>query len=149
MQWLRSLAALAGVAGLSTAVAVTSDPSAAWAPQTAVGSWRLVSAKANGKITDFPAGTTILKHVTPTDFIFVYYNAQGLITVAGGGKYRLEGRHYEEAVRYGIGEGMAPLIGTTQVFTLRIEGGRWYQTGKETDGTVIEEVWERVRPGSP
>jgi hypothetical protein len=42
---------------------------------------------------------------------------------------------------------MAPLIGTTQVFTLRIEGGRWYQAGTETGGTVIEEVWERVRAG--
>jgi hypothetical protein len=146
MQWLRSSAGLAVVAGVSTALAFTRGPSPAWAPEAAIGSWRLVSAKANGKLSDFPAGTTILKHVTPTDFMFVYYNTQGLITVAGGGKYSLEGTHYEEAVQYGIGEGMAPLIGTTQVFTLRIEGGRWHQTGKETDGTLIEEVWERVRP---
>jgi len=45
---------------------------------------------------------------------------------------------------------MGPLIGKTQVFTLRIDGGRWYHSGKESDGTVVEEVWERVPPsGAP
>jgi hypothetical protein len=138
LKWLGGLAVVTGVS-----IAMATRPSAVPSPETAVGSWRLVSAKANGQVTTFPAGITILKHVTPTDFIFVYYNDRGLITVAGGGQYRRDGTRYEEAIKYGLGEGMAPLIGTTQVFTLRIEGGRWYQAGKETDGTVIEEVWER------
>jgi hypothetical protein len=142
LEWLGSLTVVAGVS-----IAMATRPSSGSSPETAVGSWRLVSAKANGKVSAFPAGMTILKHVTPTDFIFVYYNDRGLITVAGGGQYRRDGTRYEEAIKYGFGEGMAPLIGTTQVFTLRIEGGRWYQAGKETDGTVIEEVWERVRAG--
>ena len=46
-------------------------------------------------------------------------------------------------MEYGVGEGMAPYIGKTQEFTLRIERGRWYQSGTETDGTSVEEVWER------
>ena len=145
LEWLGRLTIVAGVS-----IAMATRPSSVSSPETAVGSWRLASAKANGKVSAFPAGMTILKHVTPTDFIFVYYNDRGLITVAGGGQYRRDGTRYEEAIKYGFGEGMAPLIGTTQVFTLRIEGGRWYQAGKETDGTVVEEVWERVRAaGSP
>ncbi len=143
MQWSRPFVGLALVAGVSTALAITRGP--ARASETPVGTWRLVSAKANGKLSEVPAGITILKHVTPTDFIFVYYDAHGVITLAGGGKYRFDGSHYAEDVKYGFGEGMAPLIGTTQVFTLRIANGRWYQTGKETDGTAIEEVWERAR----
>ena len=110
-----------------------------------VGTWTLVSAKANGKAVDVAAGTTVLKHITPTDFVFVYYTQQGLITVAGGGRYRLTGNHYEETVEYGVGEGMAPYIGKTEAFTLRLDGNRWYHSGTEHDGTVVEEVWERAR----
>ena len=114
-------------------------------PATVVGTWKLVSAKANGKAVDIPAGTTVLKLVTPTDFVFVYYTEQGLITVAGGGHYTLNGNQYAETVEYGVGEGMAPYIGKTETFMLRIDGGRWYHSGTEHDGTVVEEVWEPAR----
>ncbi|HET9709677.1 MAG TPA: hypothetical protein VFP39_15365, partial [Gemmatimonadales bacterium] len=130
-------------AGVSLAMAAARSPLPARSPASAVGTWRLVTAKANGKAVDIPAGTTVLKHVTPTDFVFVYYTAQGMITVAGGGRYTYDGTRYTESVEYGVGEGMAPYIGKTQEFTLRIEGGRWYQSGTETDGTTVEEVWER------
>lgn len=140
MQWVGGVALLAG---LGTAISAARRPSPAPSPASAVGTWKLVSAKANGKAVDVPTGTTVLKHVTPTDFVFVYYTTQGLITVAGGGHYTYTGTRYAESVEYGVGEGMAPYIGKTQQFTLRIEGGRWYQSGTETDGTAVEEVWER------
>jgi hypothetical protein len=140
-RWLGRLLLMLTVSGAPAAA----GPAAAQPPEAAVGTWRLVSAKVNGKPADIPAGTTILKHVTPTDFVFVYYDRQGQVTVAGGGPYRLDGTRYEETVEYGLGEGMQPLLGKTHVFTLRIEGGRWYQEGAERDGTVIEEVWERAR----
>ncbi len=139
MQWFGGLTLLAS---LGTSIVAARYPATAPKPATAVGTWQLVSAKANGKAVDIPAGTTVLKHVTPTDFVFVYYTPQGLITVAGGGRYTYNGTRYEESVQYGVGEGMAPYIGKTQVFTLRIEGGRWHQSGTETDGTTVEEVWE-------
>jgi hypothetical protein len=145
MGWLAGLALVAGVTG----VAPAGRPSPAHAPETVTGSWRLVSAKANRKEIDFPGGTTILKHVTPTDFIFVHYDRRGQITAAGGGRYRVDGTRYEETVEYGLGEAMRPLIGKTHVFTARVEGGRWYHQGTESDGTVIEEVWARVRPVGP
>ena len=136
--------------GLTLIAVLTASLVAARRPASAsqegvVGTWRLVSAKANGKAVEIPAGTTVLKHVTPTDFVFVYYTQQGLITVAGGGRYTLKGNHYEETVEYGVGEGMAPYIGKTEAFTLRIDGGRWYHSGTEHDGTVVEEVWEHAR----
>jgi hypothetical protein len=130
-------------AGMSSGVAAAKLPLPPPSPASAVGTWKLVTAKANGKAVDVPAGTTVLKHVTPTDFVFVYYTTQGLITVAGGGRYTYDGTRYAESVEYGVGEGMAPYIGKTQQFTLRIEGARWYQSGTETDGTTVEEVWER------
>ena len=140
MQWVGGLTLLAG---LGTGIAAARRPSPAPSAASAVGTWKLVSAKSNGKAVDVPAGTTVLKHVTPTDFVFVYYTAQGLITVAGGGRYTYNGTRYAESVEYGVGEGMAPYIGKTQEFALRIEGGRWYQSGTETDGATVEEVWER------
>ncbi len=139
MQWVGGLTLLAG---LGTGISAARRPSSAPNAASAVGTWKLVSAKANGKAVDVPAGTTVLKHVTPTDFVFVYYTPQGLITVAGGGRYTYNGTRYAESVEYGVGEGMAPYIGKTQEFTLRIESGRWYQSGTETDGTAVEEVWE-------
>lgn len=128
---------------LGTSVVAARNPAPAPHAATAVGTWKLITAKANGKAVDVPAGTTVLKHVTPTDFVFVYYTPQGLITVAGGGRYTYDGKRYTESVEYGVGEGMAPYIGKTEAFTLRIEGGRWYQSGTESDGTAVEEVWER------
>ena len=143
MQWTQWFGGLTLVASLGTGIGAARYPAPASSPASAVGTWKLVTAKANGKAVDVPAGTTVLKHVTPTDFVFVYYTAQGLITVAGGGRYTYNGTRYAESVEYGVGEGMAPYIGKTQEFTLRIEGGRWYQSGTETDGTTVEEVWER------
>lgn len=149
MRWKRWLGGLALIATVGTGVAATRRRSPAASPDPVVGTWRLVSAKANGKPVDVPAGTTVLKHVTPSDFIFVYYNQQGLITVAGGGRYTLSGNHYAESVEYGVGEGIAPYIGKTEAFTLRIDGQRWYHSGTETDGTVVEEIWERAPAVGP
>jgi hypothetical protein len=115
-----------------------------------VGSWRLVSAKSGGQTIAFPQGTTILKHVTPTHFVWVHYDRNGQITQAGGGSYVVSGDRYDETPEYGLGEGIQPLIGKRQSFTVRIAEDRWYQGGKETSGDVIEEVWERLAPvGSP
>lgn len=109
-----------------------------------VGTWKLVSAKSGGTTLEFPAGTTILKHITPTSFFWVHYNRDGQITQGGGGSYVFDGTRYDETPEYGLGEGIQPLLGKRQSFTARIEGNRWYHGGQESNGDVIEEVWERV-----
>ncbi len=109
-----------------------------------VGSWKLVSAKSGGTTLEFPAGTTILKHITPTSFFWVHYNRDGQITQGGGGSYVLDGTRYDETPEYGLGEGVQPLLGKRQSFTARVEGNRWYHGGQESNGAVIEEIWERM-----
>ena len=113
-----------------------------------VGTWRLVSAKSGGQTIDFPPGTTILKHLTPTHFVWLHYDRQGQITQAGGGSYVVSGNRYDETPEYGLGEGIQPLLGKRQSFTARIAQGRWYHSGQETNGDVIEEIWERLAPPS-
>jgi len=56
MQWLGGLTLLAC---LGAGMAATRRPAPALKPASAVGTWKLVTAKANGKAVDVPAGTTV------------------------------------------------------------------------------------------
>ena len=143
MGWARMMLGLTVIAGLPAPL----DTEAAAFPVQAsahVGSWKLVSAKSGGRTIEFPEGMTILKHVTPTHFVWVHYDRNGQITQAGGGSYVVNGDSYDETPEYGLGEGIQPLLGKRQSFTVRIAENRWYQGGKETTGDVIEEIWERM-----
>ena len=149
MHWARMMLGLTVVSGLPTPLGTGAAAFPVQAPAL-VGTWRLVSAKSGGKTIEFPQGTTILKHVTPTHFVWVHYDRNVQITQAGGGSYVVSGDRYDETPEYGLGEGIRPLIGKRQSFTVRIAEDRWYQGGKETSGDVIEEIWERLAPaGSP
>src|SRR5262245_4059542 len=61
-----------------------------------VGTWKLVSAKYGGKEYKFPEGHTMLKHVTPTQFMWATYDQDGKVTRAAGGGYTLKDDMYEE-----------------------------------------------------
>lgn len=143
MDWARMMLGLTVIAALPTPLGTGAAAVPFQAPAH-VGSWKLVSAKSGGKIIEFPQGTTILKHVTPTHFVWVHYDRNGQITQAGGGSYVVSGERYDETPEYGLGEGIQPLLGKRQSFTVRIAENRWYQGGKETTGDVIEEIWERM-----
>jgi hypothetical protein len=47
-------------------------------------------------------------------------------------------------VEYG-GEGMTDYVGKKQSFTIQVEPDKLHQSGQLSDGTKIEEVWERVK----
>src|SRR5258707_9387602 len=49
-----------------------------------VGTWKLLSAKYGGKEAQFPEGNSMLKHVTPTQFMWVTYDKDGKVTLAAG-----------------------------------------------------------------
>lgn len=147
MYWARIVLGLTLISGGCTAFGTGAATSDVQAPAL-VGTWRLVSAKSAGHTIDFPPGTTILKHVTPGHFVWLHYDRQGKITQAGGGSYFVSGNRYDETPEYGLGDGILPLIGKRQSFTVRIAEGRWYHGGKETNGDVIEEIWERLAPAS-
>jgi hypothetical protein len=109
-----------------------------------VGTWKMVSAKFGGQESELPKETTTYKHITPTQFIWVSIDPQSKqITRAAGGKYTLKGDTYEETPSYGMSGDFATVRDQTHTFTCKIEGNRWFHTGKLAGGLTIEEVWER------
>jgi hypothetical protein len=109
-----------------------------------LGTWNMVSAKYAGQEFKFPEGTTTLKHVTPSQFIWVGHDENGKITRAAGGSYTIKGDTYEEVPQYGLSDDFDIIKGKPQVFKWKIEGNKWLHNGKLSNGLTIEEVWERV-----
>jgi hypothetical protein len=109
-----------------------------------VGTWKQVKAKFRGNEVKIPEGTTQLKHITPTHFMFVDFDKDGKFIDAFGGPYTLKGEKYEETLEYGVGDVFKMLKGKRQSFECKVEGAKWYHNGTLTNGLTIEEVWERV-----
>src|SRR5262249_47571669 len=92
-----------------------------------VGTWKLVSAKFGGNKFEIPEGNTQIKHVTPVQFMWAWYDKDGKVTSALGGNYTLKGEAYEEVPDYGVGEGLLEALkGKTQSFKWKIEGNKWH-----------------------
>jgi len=111
-----------------------------------VGTWKQVKAKFRGNEVKIPEGTTQLKHITPTHFMFVDFDKDGKFIDAFGGPYTLKGERYEETLEYGVGDVFKMLKGKPQSFECKVEGNKWYHNGTLSSGLTIEEVWERVEP---
>jgi hypothetical protein len=109
-----------------------------------VGTWKLVSAKYNGKESTLPETATTLKHITPAQMMWVSYDKDGKITRAAGGTYTLKGDEFTDTPEYGMSLDFAAVKGKTHVFKCKVEGNKWFHTGKLASGLTIEEVWERV-----
>ena len=109
-----------------------------------VGTWKLVSAKYGGEEFKFEEGITTLKHVTTSQFMWASYDKDGKLTRAAGGGYTLKGDVYEETPEYGFSSDFEGIKGKPQTFTWKVEGNKWYHTGKLSSGLTIDEVWERV-----
>jgi hypothetical protein len=54
------------------------------------------------------------------------------------------GDSYTETIDF-AGEDMDVYVGKKQPFKLRVEGDKLYQSGRLSDGTKIDEVWQRVK----
>jgi hypothetical protein len=135
---LGTVALLAAVAAASTAA---DDPK----PENKlIGTWKLVSAKYGGKESKLPETATNLKHVTPTQFMWVTYDKDGVVTRAAGGSYILKGEDYTETPEYGVSGDFEQIKGKSHSFKWKIDGAKWRHTGKLADGFEIDEVWERV-----
>jgi hypothetical protein len=132
------------VFGLATAC-VADDPKREADPQgKLVGTWKLVSARYGGQEYKFAEGTTTIKHITPTQFMWASYDPDGKVTRAAGGRYTLTGEAYEETPEYGLSDDFEAIKGKTHSFKCKVDGGKWSHDGKLSNGTTIEEVWERV-----
>ena len=65
-----------------------------------------MTAKYGGKEHKFPEGTTTLKHVTPTQFMWASYDKDGKVWRTAGGGYTIQGTVYEETPEYGMSYGL-------------------------------------------
>ena len=109
-----------------------------------VGTWKLVTAKYGGQDFKFPAGETMLKHVTPSQFMWATHDKDGKVYRAAGGHITLKGDVYEETPEYGMGQDFDEIKGKSHTFKAKVVGNTWYSDGKLASGLTIEEVWERV-----
>ena len=109
-----------------------------------VGTWKLVSAKYGGNASELPARMTMLKHVTPSQFMWARYDKDRKVSGAAGGGYKIDGDKYAETPEYGMGADFDEIKGKTHAFTWKVEGAKWYHNGTLAGGFTIEEVWERV-----
>src|SRR5215475_4920801 len=149
-----SMAVLVSLVAVAAFTSFTSGRSTADEPKKAeemtenklLGTWKQVKAKFRGNEVKIPEGTTQLKHVTPTHFMFVDFDKDGKFIDAFGGPYTLKGVKYEETLEYGVGEVFKMLKGKPQSFECKVEGNKWYHNGTLSNGLTIEEVWERVEP---
>jgi hypothetical protein len=142
------LVSLVAVAAFTAGRSTADDPkkAEAMAVNKLVGTWKQVKGKFNGKEHEIPEGTTQLKHITSTQFMFIDFDKDGKVFFALGGPYTLKGEKYEETPEYGVGEVLQTLKGKPQSFECKVEGNKWYHNGTLSNGLTIEEVWERVDP---
>ena len=85
-----------------------------------VGTWKLVSGKYGGNEFKFPEGTTMLKHVTPTQFMWATYDKDGKVFRAAGGFYTLKGDTYEETPEYGLSSDFDLINSKTHTFKAKV-----------------------------
>src|SRR4051794_36585156 len=110
-----------------------------------IGTWKLTSAKYNGRESKLPEAATTLKHITPTQMMWVSYDKDGKILRAAGGTYTLEGDDFTDTPEYGMSADFDTVRGKTHTFKCKIEckieGTKWYHTGKLANGLEIDEIW--------
>ena len=140
----RCLAVIVALAASAAAGRADEPKAGAKADNKLVGTWKLVSAKYGGNEFKFPEGTTTIKHVTPTQFMWASYDSDGKVTRTAGGGYTLTGDTYEETPEYGISADFDVIKGKAQTFKWKVDGNKWHHDGKLSNGLTIEEVWERV-----
>jgi hypothetical protein len=141
---LRTVLALLVASTFAAPTRAADDPAGSALKEKIVGTWKLASAKYNGQEFKFPDGVTTVKHVTPSQFMWASYDADGKVSRAAGGSYTLKGESYEEAPEYGLSADFDTIKGEKHAFTCRIDGNTWHHDGKLSNGLTIEEVWERV-----
>lgn len=140
---VRCLAVTVALAVAASAARADDPKPAAKAENKLIGTWKLVSAKYGGRESSLPGTATTLKHVTPTQFMWVTYDSEGKVSRSAGGRYTITGDTYAETPEYGMSGDFDVVKGAAHAFTWKVEGNKWYHNGKLSNGLTIEEVWER------
>lgn len=112
-----------------------------------LGTWKLVSTKYGDakEFTKYRETSSRIKLITATHFTWVEVGAATKkVLASAGGTYKLSGNSYTETINF-AGDGMETYLGKSQMFTIRVEGDKLFQSGELSDGLKIEENWERVK----
>jgi hypothetical protein len=129
------------------------------------GVWRMLSQKVDGKEM-LTASATQMKYITAKHWIYIAQDKAKTITAlakklqdplkayqdsfgAGAGTYKLAGNAYTETVEQFADPAY---IGMSISFTVKVEGNRFYQSGKlpefengkKVKDILLEEVYERL-----
>ncbi len=142
--WTAAFALFVALAFATTHTVAEEPKGDAKADNKLIGTWKLVSAKYGGNEFKLPEGTTMLKHVTPSQFMWAMYGEDGKVSRAAGGGYTLKGDDYAETPEYGLSSDFDLIKGQAHSFKCKVEGNKWRHDGKLASGLTIEEVWERV-----
>ena len=115
-----------------------------------VGTWSLVSAKHGGQESNLAEQYTILKHITPTHYMWVWIdpNTQEIV-MSSGGTYALTDETYTESPSFGLGRVFRNNRNSTNALTWRVEDNTWYHAGTLANGVPIEEIWQRQEKQTP
>ena len=103
------------------------------------GTWELVSGQ------PLPEGARDIKIISGGHFIFVAYDTEkGKPLYTGGGTYILNGSSYSEHIDFASDQISAGLVGKDQLFTVKVDGDTFTQTGTLSNGKSLSETWKRV-----
>jgi hypothetical protein len=127
-----------------TRLAASEPMGEAKTPNKLVGTWKLVLGNYGGRESTLPKEATTLKHVTPTQYMWVTFDKDGQVTRTQGGPYMFDGGVLKSTPEYGLGREFEAIKGKQQLFKVKFDGNRWTQSGTLSTGTTLEEVWERV-----
>jgi len=112
-----------------------------------LGTWELASFRYGTNqpsFTDFPKTRHRIKLITETHYTWVEYgDTTKKVTASAGGTYSLDGNTYTESKDFGLD--MDTYLGQKHVYTIRVEGDKFFLSGSLSDGLKIEEVWRRVK----
>jgi hypothetical protein len=113
-----------------------------------LGTWRVVSAVYDDEpVKDIGKTEIWIKHITDVQFIWVRYSTDTKqVKLSQGGTYSVKGDSYIETPQYNLEHaGLDSMREKEQKFTWRVDGDRFYQNGRLSNGVKLEEVYERVR----
>ena len=135
------LLTLAGCTSLPSGTACS--PSVA--PADLVGTWKLESARYDGREWPGLHQWRVVKMVTPERFLWFRSDRfTGIAQTLAYGLWTLEDNVYTEVPTDGNGADFGLIRDQNQVFRCAMSEGKWHHTGTLSDGTSIDEVWVRV-----
>ena len=138
---------VSAVVGLACTVALVAQQQPAKGGGSHLGTWTPVSTKYGDAkdFSDFPKDRQRLKMITATHFLWVEYDTKTKkVLSSAGGPYSLRDGAYTETIEF-VGDGMEPYLAKKQVFTIKIDGDKLFQSGQLSDGLKIEEIWQRAK----